>query len=348
MSRILLTGANGFVASHILYQLLARCSSVRAVVRSQAKADRVRADHPTATAAGGHLDFAIVPDIAAPGAFDNTLASSTPPIDVVIHTASPFLYSAASKGGDFLDPAVQGTRQLLRSIKRHAPSVKRVVMTSSCAAVVDFDAPVAGGRVYTSEDWNPVTWEEALATTELPTAYRGSKKFAEISAWDFIRDENPNFDLVTLCPPMVYGPLHHTINSIAELNESNSRIWRLFINSSEDAPLPPNGVHLFVDVRDLARAHVLAAFTPGASNKRMIISGAKISSQEISDMLRGKFPSLAETCPRGSPGVSSLPEDAYAADASPAKEILGLEFRDIEGTFVELGEQLLVIGGRNA
>ncbi|KAL2811560.1 hypothetical protein BJX63DRAFT_433237 [Aspergillus granulosus] len=342
MSRILLTGANGFVASHILHQLLASGSSVRAVVRSQAKADRVRADLLDAR---GQLDFAIVPDIAAAGAFDSTLAS-VPPFDVVIHTASPFLYSAASKNTDFLDPAVQGTRQLLLSIKRHAPTVKRVVMTSSCAAVVDFDLPVGGGKVYTSEDWNPVTWDEAVTTTNLSTAYRASKKYAELAAWDFIRDEAPQFDLVTLCPPMVYGPLQHTINKIADLNESNSRIWNLFISSSKDAPLPPNGVHLFVDVRDLARAHILATSTPAAANKRMIIAGAKVSSQEISDILRGNFPSLADTCPRGSPGVSSLPSDAYTADVSPAKEILGLEFRDVASTFVELAQQLIAIGHR--
>jgi hypothetical protein len=80
----------------------------------------------------------------------------------------------------------------------------------------------------------------------------------------------------------------------------------------------------------------------------MIISGAKVSSQEISDILREKFPSVAATCPRGNPGVSSLPDDAYTADASPAKELLGLEFRDFESTFIELGEQLIEIGKREA
>ena len=85
--RVLLTGANGFVGSHILEQLLLRGLSVRAVVRSQSKAVQVLSDFPNF---GSQLDFGIVPDITAPGAF-NEVVQSTPPFDTVIHTASPFL-----------------------------------------------------------------------------------------------------------------------------------------------------------------------------------------------------------------------------------------------------------------
>lgn len=68
-------------------------------------------------------------------------------------------------------------------------------------------------------------------------------------AWDFIEKEKPNFDLVTLAPPMVYGPLRHSIKSVKELNQSNSRIYDLFVNSKKDADEPPNGLHTYVDVR---------------------------------------------------------------------------------------------------
>lgn len=68
-------------------------------------------------------------------------------------------------------------------------------------------------------------------------------------AWDFVEKEKPNFDLVTLTPPMIYGPLRHSVKSVKELNQSNSRIYDLFINSKKDAELPPNGLHTFVDVR---------------------------------------------------------------------------------------------------
>lgn len=88
----------------------------------------------------------------------------------------------ASSNQEFIDPAVKGTLEILRSIKAHAPSVKRVVVTSSMAAVVDFAAnpTAAPQKVYTEADWNPVTMEGALAGT-LNTGYQASKKFAEKS-----------------------------------------------------------------------------------------------------------------------------------------------------------------------
>lgn len=72
---------------------------------------------------------------------------------------------------------------------------------------------------------------------------------ADGSAWDFVEKEKPNFDLVTLAPPMVYGSLRHSPKSVKELNQSNQRIYDLFVNSKKNAELPPNGLHTYVDVR---------------------------------------------------------------------------------------------------
>ncbi|KAK4697587.1 hypothetical protein P7C71_g517, partial [Lecanoromycetidae sp. Uapishka_2] len=172
--KVLLTGCNGFLGSHILSQLLAKGFFVRGIVRSQSKADQVRKDNPSA---GKHLDFGIVPDITSSGAF-NEVIKADPPFDAVIHTASPFLYKAVEDNQkDLLAPAIKGTEEILKSIKDYAPNVKRVVLTSSCAAVLDFKAG-DNNRVYTDDDWNPTTWEQAVQG-EKTEAYRGSKKFAE-------------------------------------------------------------------------------------------------------------------------------------------------------------------------
>jgi nucleoside-diphosphate-sugar epimerase len=174
--RILLTGGNGFIGSHILDQLLDAGFHVRAVVRSQAKAESLQRDHPKA---GPKLETAVVQDITVPGAFDSVLQAQQPPLDTVIHTASPFLYSVANDARDFLDPAIKGTTELLKSVKKTAPGVKRVIITSSFAAIGGFGQVDDAGKTYTSADWNPVTWEDALATKEMNFAYRASKKFAE-------------------------------------------------------------------------------------------------------------------------------------------------------------------------
>lgn len=64
-----------------------------------------------------------------------------------------------------------------------------------------------------------------------------------------MKDNDPAFDLVVLLPPMVYGPPLQEVASTSDLNESNLRIWKLFLDSGKKAPMPPNGVHYFIDVR---------------------------------------------------------------------------------------------------
>ena len=64
-----------------------------------------------------------------------------------------------------------------------------------------------------------------------------------------MKQEKPHFEVVTICPPMIYGPLAHTVRSISDLNESTARIYNNFINSKKDAALPPDGLYLYADVR---------------------------------------------------------------------------------------------------
>ena len=70
---------------------------------------------------------------------------------------------------DFLDPAIKGTTGILKSIKAFAPSVKRVVITSSSAAVLN---PDNHADVYDESFWAPVTWEQAMIPRN---TYRASK-----------------------------------------------------------------------------------------------------------------------------------------------------------------------------
>lgn len=173
--RVLLTGANGFIGSHILAQLLEQGCSVCCAVRTQEKGDRILGDF---AAQKSRIDITIVPDIVAPGAY-NTAVQGVPPFDAVFHTASPFTYANVGSNLQFLEPAMKGTLNLLQAVKDKAPTVKRVVWTGSCASVIDYDNLISDPpKVYTEEDWNPVTWEEAV-NGEASKAYRASKLFAE-------------------------------------------------------------------------------------------------------------------------------------------------------------------------
>ena len=67
---VLVTGASGFIAAHVLHSFLDAGYKVRAAVRSEKSADKVRQTH---SKYGAALSFAIVPDMTAPGAFDEAV-----------------------------------------------------------------------------------------------------------------------------------------------------------------------------------------------------------------------------------------------------------------------------------
>lgn len=91
------------------------------------------------------------------------------PFDYVVHTASPYQLHFDDPVRDCLDPAIKGTTGILKSIKAYNPSVKRVVITSSSAAVLN---PPNHRKVYDETSWSDVTWEQAM---DLKHTYRASK-----------------------------------------------------------------------------------------------------------------------------------------------------------------------------
>jgi nucleoside-diphosphate-sugar epimerase len=136
----------------------------------------------------------------------------------------------------------------LSAVKKYNPTAKRVVITSSFAAVIDASKSPRPGYVYTEADWNPLTREEVKKTNNARGAYSLSKKLAEKAAWDFVETEKPAFSITTLNPPMVYGPPAQDFESIDKLNTSSKDIYRL-INGSEKT-VPATGLPAYVDVRD--------------------------------------------------------------------------------------------------
>lgn len=172
--RVLLTGINGFIGSYILDTLLAHNISVRGVIRSEQKAAQVLSDFPSA---GSRLELVIVPDITAPGAFDEAFKAGSP-IDVVIHTASPLNYSAGKALSDFVGPAKRGTMEILEGAARYAPNLKRVIITGSFASIGNPKDMQGGGKIYTSNDWNPISADD-VDSENSRLAYWISKTLAE-------------------------------------------------------------------------------------------------------------------------------------------------------------------------
>ncbi|KAI7114132.1 NAD(P)-binding protein, partial [Hortaea werneckii] len=277
--RVLLTGGSGFIAAHVLDILLQHGHSVVTTVRSQDKAKKIADNH--AQYGPDKLSFAIVEDIAKEGAFDQAVVSD-PPFETVIHTASPFHFNVTDVQKELLDPAIIGTTGILKSIKKSAPSVKRVVITSSFASIIN---PYKGSwpeHTYTETDWNPITQQQAIENPA--NGYRASKTFAERAAWEFLEKEKPNFSIATMCPPLVLGPIVHYLNSLDALNTSNQRVRDIMMGKAKDE-IPPTGTFIWVDVRDLALCHVLAMEKEGAANKRFFITTGYFSNKEIAEII---------------------------------------------------------------
>lgn len=326
--------------AHILEQLLAKNHSVVTTVRSEAKASKIRDAYPSQSASGS-LTIAIVPDIAKPDAFDEVV--KTPGLEVVLHTASPFHFKFSDPKKELIDPAVIGTTAILRAVARSAPTVRRVVVTSSFAAILSEASFGDSATVFTEASWNPVTIGDIHNSPA--TAYRASKTLAEKAAWDFVSDaaNGAKFDLATINPPMVFGPVVHYLASLESINTSNERIVDLF-NGKWKQGIPSTGQALiWVDVRDVAAAHIKAGLEiPEAGGKRLFTVSGWFSNSEIAVVARKNFPEDADKLPTEETKGGELPpaQERFGFDNSKTSQLLGINWIGLEKSVVDAVKSL--------
>ncbi|KAL6855307.1 methylglyoxal reductase (NADPH-dependent) gre2 [Amphichorda felina] len=339
MTKVLLTGGSGFIAAHCLEQLLEQGHSVVTTVRSEDKAQKIR---DTYKDQADRLEVVVIPDIAKEDAFDEVVKASG--LETVLHTASPFHFKWTEPETELITPAVVGTTGILRAIKRSAPAVRRVVITSSFASILDESKLLDPAHTFTEASWNPST--RADIHNSPATAYRVSKKLAERSAWDFVRDEAPGFDLVTVCPPLVLGPVAHHLPSLDAINESNARVVSL-LRGEWKAGIPSQGpVAIWVDVRDVARAHVRAMQDPGLGGRRLFTTPGYFSNREIADVVRANFPEYADRLPgpEVQGGERPQPDKTFRWDVSATDKLLGLDWIPFDKSITDLVTSLKAHG----
>jgi dihydroflavonol-4-reductase len=256
---VCVTGASGFIAAHIVRELLERGYRVRGTVRSLRTPEKY-ASLTQLPGAPDRLEL-VEADLLKPGSYDGAVSGC----DVVMHTASPYVIDVKDAQRDLVDPAVNGTVNVLASAK--AAGVRRVVLTSSMSSISD--EPVAG-KVFSESDWN-----EQSSLTRNPYYY--SKTMAEHAAWTFMKDQSPPFDLIVINPFMVLGP-----SLGPELNTTNA-IFRDMLTG-----VYPGIMNLtwgLVDVRDVATAHVLAMESERAHG-RYLTAGEALNMRQILAILR--------------------------------------------------------------
>lgn len=127
MSKSLVTGGTGFIGLYVVKILLDRGHSVNTTVRSLKNPKKLKALSDLQKVYPGKLSL-FEADLLETGSFKQAMAGC----EVVYHIASPFLVPQQIKDGmrDCIEPALQGTRNVLHSVNE-TNTVKRVVLTSS-------------------------------------------------------------------------------------------------------------------------------------------------------------------------------------------------------------------------
>jgi dihydroflavonol-4-reductase len=261
MGTVLVTGASGYIAKHIVRELLERGHTVRASTRSGERRAEIDSLFPDADIE--HVTL----DLTSDDGWTEALAG----VDVLMHTASPFPGGQPKDPQELIRPAVDGTMRALRAAQK--AGVHRVILTSSVAAVYK-GTHVPNGQVLNESDW---TDPEGPSTS----AYDASKTLAERAAWDFVA-EHPDMQLTTINPGAVIGPA-------LDMNYGTSLAYVERFLSGADR-MVPNITFTFVDVRDVARMHVIAMDHPAAPGERFIASAGNVSMVDIARMLAAEYP----------------------------------------------------------
>ncbi|GAA5986673.1 hypothetical protein JCM5350_001447 [Sporobolomyces pararoseus] len=343
---VLVTGASGFLASYIISDLLSHNYTVHGTVRSLSRSKTSILSRYTDREQQARLKLFEVKDLVVGDGLEQAMKGC----QAVLHTASPYQLTVEDPKKDFIDPAIEGTLSVLRTAL--ALGIERVVITSSFAAVTNFDK---GGPfrdyTYTDADWNPTTLEQALTPGKPgPFVYSASKTLAEQAAHSFA-SSNPSISVTTLNPPMIYSPPLQSITSKEEINTSSNAIYSL-INGERDREVPWNRLPLFCATEDVARAHRLCLEVQDVEKirgKRFLLCGGSFTWEDAIRHLHETRPSLSPRLPK----LNSLTDPSQdkdfgkpiaRLDCTPAKEILGLgEFKSWKQVLEETVDRLLEV-----
>ena len=332
---ICVTGASGFIASYVIRKLLDNGYTVRATVRGLTKGNKY--EYLTSLPGAAERLELVQAELLTEGSYDEAIAGC----EYVIHTASPYVLDVKDPQHDLVDPALKGTLNVLQACGKSG-SVKKVVLTSSVAAV--FDEPISG-HVYTEKDWN-----ETSSLTRNPYFY--SKTLAERSAWNYIEKENPAFELIVVNPSVAIGP-----SLVPSLNTSNQILRDVLAGTY---PMIMSISWGFVDVRDVAHAHILAMENEKAKG-RYLCTSETLSMSEVVSILREagynnyKLPKMKMTRRVGNAMVkilvSTQPKGlrtfirthvgrGVEYDNSKIRQELGISFRSVKESILEAVKDL--------
>ncbi|MBA4228080.1 MAG: aldehyde reductase [Hyphomonas sp.] len=275
MAKVLVTGATGFIAGHVIHQLIEAGHEVTGTARSASKGAALS---QTLSAYAGRP--VSIPIREADLSSDKGWAEAAEGMDYVHHIASPIPVTVPKNADELIIPARDGALRALKAAR--AAGVKRVVMTSSMAACA-----YGWGEARP----NPITeehWSQDKGAPDM-TPYIRSKLVAERAAWDYVKGEGQGLELTTINPALVLGPVMS-----GDFSASVEILTQLM---SGKLPGTPKVGFVVVDVRDVAAAHVAAMTSPAAAGERFLLGDRFMWFSEVAATLAREFPAYASKLP---------------------------------------------------
>jgi nucleoside-diphosphate-sugar epimerase len=337
---VMVTGATGYVAGWLVKRLLENGITVHAAVRNPDNKAKVAHLDAIAANSPGSIKY-FKSDLLQEGSYEEAMQGC----ELVYHTASPFALDVKDARKELLEPAEQGTANVLNSANK-VESVKRVVVTSSCAAIYTdaIDTVNAPNGAITEEIWNSTA-------SESYQPYSYSKTLAEKKAWE-IANEQDRWDLVTINPSFVMGPALNPKGSSESIN-----FLKQLGDGSFKMGAPRMGIGM-VDVRDVAEAHYKAGFVPEAQG-RYITSAHNTNFLDMGLSLQAKYgndyplpkkpipkwllmligPMVNKALSRRT--VKNNVDVAFTADNSKIKRELGINFRPMQESMEDAFQVLI-------
>ncbi|EXF80050.1 aldehyde reductase II [Colletotrichum fioriniae PJ7] len=288
-STILVTGANGFIASHVADQFIKNGYKVRGTVRDIEKSSWLNA-YFDKIYGKGHFELVSVPDMLAENAYDEVVKG----VSAFIHTASVVSFDPDPNK---VIPTAKDSALVALEASYREPSVKRFVLTSSSSTTLAANPETfmkMKGAVVTEDTWSPDAKE--LAWTPGPWGpehgafvYVASKVEQEQAVWKY-HEENkskrPDLVVNSVLPSMNLG------KSLDVVNQGHRSTSGFILPFLEGQRMPPHFSHpqYFIDVQDDAILHVAAATLPDVKSERIFGFAQSFCWDDVLEILRKQHP----------------------------------------------------------
>ena len=336
---VLVTGASGYLATHIVKFLQESGCRVRGTVRSLKNEVKTKPLYNLCPDAKFPLEL-VEADLSNEASWTAAVKGS----HFVLHTASPFPAESPRNEDEIIQPAVNGTLAVLKAC-REAGGVKRVVLTSSIAAIDSGFNEL--GRAVSEQDWSDVTNPNMYA-------YMKSKTLAEKAAWDYVKElpEESKFELAVINPGFIMGPV------LCGVFTTSMEVPKRLLQ--RELPLLPKVMLPVVDVRDVAQAHINAMTIPEAAGNRHIVANQSMWFQDVAVIIDKEFRPHGYNVPTTNapsflikfvsifdnslkmvtPGLGKI----ASYDNTRARDVLGIRFHEVKDTIVEMCYTMIDLG----